>query len=112
MSGEYTRALPWTCPECGLLVVSTQTRRHRCRHSGQLVPVPEAGETVADDLARLKAQLTEARRVLKLVEWSGFSCIHDGKPVRLCSCCDASPPTITSGGHAPDCALAKALGET
>lgn len=55
----------------------------------------------------LRADLAEARRVLKLVEWIG----DDQMP--HCHVCDVERWDGAGGkhGHAPDCALAKALEE-
>lgn len=68
-----------------------------------------AGDEVAEDaieetVTDLHAQLAEARRVLKLVEWSH----DDACPV----CYRYEPSADLEGkgvklGHAPDCALAK-----
>lgn len=67
------------------------------------MPVPD----IITRHEELKTQLSEARRVLKLVEWIG----DDQMP--HCHVCDVERWDGAGGkhGHAPDCALAKALGE-
>lgn len=47
---------------------------------------------------RAEAQLTEARRILKLMEWT------EGSYGQYCLVCDGYHPN-----HAPDCALAHAI---
>ncbi len=53
-------------------------------------------------IAKLEAQLTEARAVLKLVEWSGEG---DFREESCCPVCGSAPEK----GHWPDCRLAKML---
>jgi hypothetical protein len=54
----------------------------------------------------LKAQLAEARALLKELEWSGL----DGW-VPPTPCCPVCPGQKDEMGHEPGCRLAKALGE-
>lgn len=73
------------------------TRVHRAALRGDYQPEAE--------IAQLEAQLTEARAVLKLVEWftdpENTDCVW-------CQVCKRQGHK----GHAPDCRLAKALEET
>lgn len=68
-------------------------------------PVHPGGQTYDQRIDELEAQLTEVRRVLKLVEWIG----DDQMP--HCHVCDVERWDGAGGkhGHAPDCALAKML---
>lgn len=60
----------------------------------------EVAEDYRADLARLRAQLAEAREVLRSVEWHG--CVHhDGNSYPACLVCGKYHPD-----HAPDGRLA------
>lgn len=67
-----------------------QTTEHECIVCGD---IHEPGH-VAD----LQAQLSEAWRILKLMEWT------EGSYGQYCLVCDGYHPN-----HAPDCALAHAI---
>ncbi len=62
----------------------------------------DEAEDLRDEIRELKAQLTEAREVLKLVEW------QDYRGELYCSVCKAIAKPHGQG-HAPDCRLAKVL---
>ena len=83
----------------------------------------DAGKALLERLRKLDDaatgfcnQLTEAKAVLREVEWSVAQEV-DGRPLRRCPSCrcikpgdgymDADPNRLT--GHAPDCRLAKVL---
>lgn len=64
---------------------------------------PEPDEAERAEVARLRAQLAEAREVLRSVEWHG--CVHhDGNSYPACLVCGEYHPD-----HAPDCRLAAVL---
>lgn len=75
--------------------------------------MPDPDRTVADVVADLRAQLAEAKAVLREAEWVRMSNGNEGEELAcpLCFDCDAaySEPGAKHSGHAPDCRLAKVL---
>lgn len=79
-----------------------------CDPTGTVCTLAEghAGECLS--ISDIQAQLAEARAVLKEVEWCCKPYPHYDP---ACPACEAYEPPLGTG-HAPDCRLKKALGET
>ena len=68
-------------------------------------------DTLRADVARLRAQLAEAREVLQSVEWDSlrWDALTGREQGGYCVVCGGEDPRLDGTGHAPDCRLAAAL---
>ena len=72
---------------------------------------PEPDEAERAEVARLRAQLAEAREVLRSVEWDSlrWDALTGREQGGYCVVCGGEDPRLDGTGHAADCLLAAVL---